>query len=55
MKNDTEKKEQRINFAIPKEMHKKLKIIGINRNITLSEVIVRAIARAIAEDEKYNK
>lgn len=55
MKEITEKTDQRINFFIPIEMHKQIKIIAIKRNITLKEAVLRAIARVIADDEKYNK
>lgn len=46
---------KRINFELEVELHKKLKIIAIKRNITLREVMVRIISKLIAEDEKYNK
>jgi hypothetical protein len=50
---DNDKKIKRINFEIETWLHKKLKIIAVKRNITLREVMLRAVSRLIAEDEVY--
>ena len=46
-------KEQRINFVIPREVHKELKIIAIKRNITLKELILREIIKLLNREKKY--
>lgn len=44
--------EQRVNFHIPVWLHKELKIMAIEKNITLKKLMLRIMAR---EAEKYKK
>jgi len=49
------KEKKRLNLNIDKELHDKLKIIAIDKNITLSLLVERELVKLVKLEEKYNK
>ena len=57
MKNKTEKTKvmsKRLNIDIPEEMHKKLKILALEKNITLRMLILRTLIKMLNTQQGYN-
>lgn len=47
-------KKVRLSMDIDAELHKQIKYFAIMRNITLTEWVIKAIARLILEETKYD-